>query len=125
MQLSEMFNEKQVKDGHKLTAGHSYWFCNNPKWLILAWVAAGVKISGDHTVQKKMLETFWTTRQQDVLLLLQKFLPPTENFVHPDVQHICQAMPCAADTVDTPLCKRTCNRKRPAVQQLWEAGPAL
>ena len=52
-QLSEMYNEKRVEEGHKPTAGHSYLFSNNPKWLILVWVAAGVQISDDHTVQKK------------------------------------------------------------------------
>ena len=54
-------NEKQVEEGHKSTAGHSYWFSDNPKWLILAWVTAGLQISNDHTVQKKMLMTLWTT----------------------------------------------------------------
>ena len=63
-QLSEMYNEKQVEEGlegHKSTADHSYWFSDNPKWLISAWVAAGLQISNDHTVQKKMLMTLWTT----------------------------------------------------------------
>ena len=34
MQLLEMYNKKKVKDCHKPTAGHSYWFSYNPKWLI-------------------------------------------------------------------------------------------
>ena len=29
-------NEKQVQEGHEPTAGHSYWFSDNPKWLISA-----------------------------------------------------------------------------------------
>ena len=33
-QLLEMYNRKQVKEGHKQTAGHSYWFSDNPEWLI-------------------------------------------------------------------------------------------
>ena len=33
-QLLEMYNEKQVEEGHKQAAGHSYWFSDNPQWLI-------------------------------------------------------------------------------------------
>ena len=53
-QLLEMCDEKQVEEGHKPTAGHSYWFSDNPEWLILAWVAAGVEIRDNHTVHKKL-----------------------------------------------------------------------
>ena len=68
VQLLEMYNRKQVKEGHKQTAGHSYWFSDNPEWLILAWVTAGVQISNNHIVQKKMLTTLWTKRLADVLV---------------------------------------------------------
>ena len=57
-QLLEMYNKKQVEEGHKPTAGHTHWFSDNPKWLILVWVAAGVQISNDHIVQKKNVDDF-------------------------------------------------------------------
>ena len=39
-QLLELYNEKQVEEGHELTTGHSHWVSDNPKQLILAWVGS-------------------------------------------------------------------------------------
>ena len=86
-QLSEIYAQKLVDEGRPPTTGHIYWFSEHPEWLIAAWVAAGVQISDDHVVQKKMLTTLWTKKRADVLQLLQMYLPPTENFVHAAVQH--------------------------------------
>ena len=102
-QLSEIYAQKLVDEGRPPTTGHIYWFSEHPEWLIAAWVAAGVQISDDHVVQKKMLTTLWTKKRADVLQLLQMYLPPTENFVHAAVQHIRQAMPCVGVTMDTRL----------------------
>ena len=98
-----MYDQKQVDEGRTPTTGHTYWFSDNPEWLISAWVAAGVQISDDHGVQKKMLTALWTKRRADVLRLLQMYVPPTENLIHAAVQHIRQAMPRVGVTMDARL----------------------
>ena len=123
-QLSEMYDKKQVEEGHIPTAGHSNWFSDHPEWLISAWVATGVQISDDHVVKKKMLTTLWTKKRADVWRLLQMYLPPTpENFVHAAVQHILQAMPCVGVTMDTRLFVSVLATED-ELQQLWKAGEA-
>ena len=123
-QLSEMYNEKQVEEGQEPTAGHSYWFSDHPKWLISAWVAAGLQIRNDHVVQKKMLTTFWTKTQEDVLLLLQMYLLPTKNLVGAAMQHIRQAMPRVGVTMNTRLFVSAL-AKEVELQQLWKAGEVV
>ena len=82
-----------------------------------------MQISDDHIVQKKMLTTLWTMRREDFLLLLQMYLPPTENFVHAAVQHIRQAMPRVEVTMDTRLFVSAL-APEDELWQLWKTGEA-
>ena len=93
-----MYNEKRVEDGHEPTAVSFILVQRQPRMVDFGMGRSWSVISDDHTVQKKILTTFWTKRREDVLRLLQMFLPPTENFAYSAVQHIRQARPRLAGT---------------------------
>ena len=72
-QIARMFSAHQDEAGVARTEGHGSWFHDNVDWLISAWVAARVQISGDHTMQRRTLMTFWGNRdtKEHVLGLLK------------------------------------------------------